>query len=107
MGRRYGQGRCPQNPSVLKQRGLNANQIRIGRLEKTRKVKEDKDNGGKRDERLKEVKFNFKVVAKSKALKLQGASHPGKSLRPKQDYPKCIETSPFKVRTSGTSKFNW
>ena len=58
----------------------------MGRLEKTRKVKEVKDNDGRRrDERLKEVKFNFKVVAKSKALKLQRSSHPRKKTRPRQD----------------------
>ena len=68
----------------------------MGRLEKTRKVKEDKDDEGRgRDERLKEVKFDFKVVAKSKALKLQRSSHPSKPSRPRQDYPKCMKTSSF------------
>ena len=87
---------------------MHANQVQIGRLKRTRKVKEGKDNeGGKRDERLKEVKFDFKVVAKSKALKLQRSLHPGKPSRPKQDYPKCMETSPFQVSTLGTSKFKW
>ena len=87
---------------------IHANQIQIGRLEKTRKVKEGKDNeGGKQDERLKEVKFDFKAVAKSKTLKLQGGSRLGKPPRPRKDYPKCMETSPFKVRTSSTSKFKW
>ena len=75
---------------------IHANQIRIERLEKTKKVKEGKDNeGGKQDERLKEVKFKFKVVAKSKTLKLQGGSRLGKPPRPRQEYPKCMETSPF------------
>ena len=63
---------------------------------KIRKVKEDKDNEGRgRDERLKEVKFNFKVVAKSKTLKLRRSSHPEKPSRPRQDYPKCMKTSSF------------
>ena len=44
---------------------------------------------------IEEVKFNFKVVAKSKALKLQRSSHPGKPSRPRQDYPKCMKTSSF------------
>ena len=44
---------------------------------------------------MREVKFNFKVVAKSKALKLQRSSHARKPSRPRQDYPKCIEASPF------------
>ena len=66
----------------------------MGRLEKTCKVKEGKDNEGRRrDERLKEVKFDFKVVAKSKAPKLQRGSHLGKPSRPRQDYPKCMKTS--------------
>ena len=87
---------CPHNLRVLKQRRVHANQIRIGRLERTKKVKKRKDNeGGKRDERVEEVQFDFKEVAKSKALKLQGGSYPGKPLRPRQDYPKYIETSPF------------
>ena len=68
----------------------------MGRLEKTRKVKEGKENEGrKQDKRLKEVKFDFKVVAKSKALKLQRSSHPGEPSRPRQDYPKCMKTSSF------------
>ena len=75
---------------------IHAYQIRIGRLERTRKVKEGKDNEeGKRDERLKEVKFDFKVVAKSKALKLQRSSHLGKPSRPRQDYHKCMKISSF------------
>ena len=68
----------------------------MGRLEKIGKVKEGKDNEGRgQDERLKEVKFDFKVVAKSKALKLQRSSHPSKPLRPRQDYSKCMKTSSF------------
>ena len=56
----------------------------MGRLEKTRKVKEGKYNEGRRrDKRLMEVKFNFKVVAKSKALKLQRGSHPSKAIEAK------------------------
>ena len=42
-----------------------------------------------------EVKFDFKVVAKSKALKLQRGSHPSNLSRPRQDYPKCMKTSSF------------
>ena len=39
---------------------MHANQIRIGRLERTRKVKEGKDNeGGKREERLKGGQVRF------------------------------------------------
>ena len=60
---------------------MHANQIQIGRLEMTRKVKE--------------VKFDFKVVAKSKALKLQRGSHPSKPSRPRQDDPQCMKTSSF------------
>ena len=44
---------------------------------------------------MREVKFDFKVVAKSKALKLQRSSHPDKPSRPRQDYPKCMKTSSF------------
>ena len=87
---------------------IHAIQIRIGRLEKTRKVKEGKDNEGRgRDKRLKEVKFDFKVVAKSKAPKLQRGSHLGKPSRPRQDYPKCMKTSSFQGQTLSLSKFEW
>ena len=42
-----------------------------------------------------EVKSDFKVVAKSKAHKLQRGSHLAKPSRPRQDYPKCMKTSSF------------
>ena len=44
---------------------------------------------------MREVRFDFKVLAESKALKLQRSSHPSKPSRPRQDYPKCMKTSSF------------
>ena len=71
---------------------LQASLVGTGRLREARIItKESRVNGF-------EVKFDFKVVAKEQSSRVTGGSHLGKPPRPRQDYPKCMKTLPFRGR---------
>ena len=70
------------------------------------KVKEGKDNeGGKRDERLKGGQVQFQGGGQEQGSQI--ARRFTSKQATKKITPSALRPHPFKVKTSGTSKFKW